>query len=181
MFEVYACFRGTYPPLESFAMKVQLLVPASEVGRQHYLRLLVFGGVGGLSSASFTSGGVGSGFSSTGFSGSTSSSASVISGPGAMSCCGTSGATASGASSIVIAAGGSGSGAASSAAVPQALLATAAGPSPFQRSVCTNPTSGSSIAKFSINRQPDGGCYRDRALSCLWWYGQMSASVGMTL
>jgi hypothetical protein len=32
---------------------------------------------------------------------------------------------------------------------------------PFQRSVCTNPTSGGRIAKFSINRQPDGVCDRD--------------------
>src|SRR6476661_10357533 len=39
-------------------------------------------------------------------------------------------------------------------------LVTAAGRSPFQRSVCTNPTSSSSIARFSINRQQD------------WIYGQ---------
>jgi hypothetical protein len=31
-----------------------------------------------------------------------------------------------------------------------------------QKRVCTNPTSGSSIARFSINRQPDGVCDREQ-------------------
>src|SRR6478672_8175026 len=46
--------------------------------------------------------------------------------------------------------------------LPQAQLVTAAGRSPFQRSVCTNPPLSSSIARFSINRQPDGVCDRDK-------------------
>jgi chromate transport protein ChrA len=46
--------------------------------------------------------------------------------------------------------------------VTEQLRVTAAGRSPFPRSVCTHPTSSSSIARFSIKRQ-DGVCDRDRS------------------